>query len=394
MDENFTSLINSKTSGLLLNTVNPLLIEYLKNVDHFDDDYQLKNTIKYFILMTLYILIFLTSIIGNLLVVKVIISGHTTCSLTNTLIANLAISDLLMTAVNIPTNIIRFVLDNWPFGQFMCVLVPLVQSTSVHCSSITMMFIAIERYRILVCNLHPTHRTYICGQTVSMSVILAIIWFASVIISIPHGFYNRLVSDHLLTRCRVVYPEPALVYRQRWTVLSFLSQYLIPILFTSLCYVRISLFLWRRKTIGVISEIHKTQMVRIKRRRIKMLVLVVTAFAICWFPLNVYHLLTDFDIIDYSLTIFFIVHCFAMSSVCYNPFIYCWLNKRFKEKVKKLLFCVSTHTRVSGDGQQNVVSLPMNTYFDVVDCVVAADEELQSDVGAVNESEFNNCRDN
>ncbi|CAG2169542.1 unnamed protein product [Oppiella nova] len=354
---------------------NPLLIEYLKTSDNFESDYQMNATIKYSVLMFSYSVIFLVSLIGNSLVCKVILCGQTSRTLTNTLIANLAISDLLMTIINIPFNIARFILDNWPFGQVLCVLVPFTQSTSVHCSSISMMFIAIERYRILVCNLHPTHHTYIFGHTISMAFILLGIWLMSALISIPHGIYNQVVEydniGHHLIRCRVVYPEPRDLFRQRLTLLSFMTQYLIPIVLTCGCYLRIGLFLWQRKIIGVISEIQRTTIIRIKRRRIKMLVLVVVVFAICWLPLNIYHLLTDFDAIDYSLTVFFITHCFAMSSVCYNPFIYCWLNKKFKQRVKNLMYCVSTRSQQS-------VSIPLNTFFDVVD---VGPEIIESSVG-------------
>lgn len=38
----------------------------------------------------------------------------------------------------------------------------------------------------------------------------------------------------------------------------------------------------------------------------------------------------------FSLRIFLIVHWFAMSSVCYNPFIYCWLNANFRREASKL----------------------------------------------------------
>lgn len=38
--------------------------------------------------------------------------------------------------------------------------------------------------------------------------------------------------------------------------------------------------------------------------------------------------------------LFFLVHWFAMSSVCYNPFIYCWLNEIFRQKIAIMLKCL------------------------------------------------------
>lgn len=39
------------------------------------------------------------------------------------------------------------------------------------------------------------------------------------------------------------------------------------------------------------------------------------------------------------LVIFFVVHWIAMSSVCYNPFIYCWHSEAFRHKTNTLLKC-------------------------------------------------------
>jgi hypothetical protein len=67
-----------------------------------------------------------------------------------------------------------------------------------------------------------------------------------------------------------------------------------------------------------------------------MLIVVCAVFAICWLPLNISHIMTDFGLGNYSSTTFLICHWIAMSSVCYNPFIYFWLNKHYKKRAKYL----------------------------------------------------------
>ena len=42
---------------------------------------------------------------------------------------------------------VRLMLDDWPFGGFMCSIVPFTQSVSVFVSSYTMTAIAIDRYQ-------------------------------------------------------------------------------------------------------------------------------------------------------------------------------------------------------------------------------------------------------
>lgn len=74
-----------------------------------------------------------------------------------------------------------------------------------------------------------------------------------------------------------------------------------------------------------------------KKKSIKMLVLVVVVFAVCWFPLNCYVVLISSLGIKTKNALYFVLHWFAMSSTCYNPFIYCWLNDSFRLELKSLL---------------------------------------------------------
>jgi hypothetical protein len=105
-------------------------------------------------------------------------------------------------------------------------------------------------------------------------------------------------------------------------------------------YLTIGIFLWKKGIVGLITRDKRMDILRRKRQRVKMLIMVVMVFSICWFPLNLYHMLTDFGLINYQSTLFFLCHWFAMSSVCYNPFIYCWLNEKFKRQVKSIFGCV------------------------------------------------------
>ena len=67
---------------------------------------------------------------------------------------------------------------------------------------------------------------------------------------------------------------------------------------------------------------------------IKMLIVVVACYTVCWLPFNVFYVLglakpeiyqeTSFP---YFFTIF---HIMAVSHTCYNPFIYCWMNIRIR----------------------------------------------------------------
>lgn len=70
-----------------------------------------------------YALVMAVSLFGNLLVCYVVIRHRRLRSVTYTFLVNVALSDLLMTCLNIPFSVARVLLHHWPFGEFLCSLV-------------------------------------------------------------------------------------------------------------------------------------------------------------------------------------------------------------------------------------------------------------------------------
>lgn len=75
----------------------------------------------------------------------------------------------------------------------------------------------------------------------------------------------------------------------------------------------------------------------------------VVIFLISWLPLNLINLINDFyhqiGNWEYYLLSFFLVHALAMSSTCYNPFLYAWLNENFRKEFKQVLPCCDSSSR-------------------------------------------------
>lgn len=70
-----------------------------------------------------FLLVMICSAAGNLLVcITVLRRARHRISRINLLIANLSFSDLFIALFNIPMNISRILLDNWPFGEQLCKL--------------------------------------------------------------------------------------------------------------------------------------------------------------------------------------------------------------------------------------------------------------------------------
>ena len=157
--------------------------------------------------------------------------------------------------------------------------------------------------------------------------------------------YTSLFSREATVRslCLPDFPEPAELVWKYLDLSTFLLLYLLPLLVITATYTRLAKKLWLRNAIGDVTTQQYITHRRNKKKSIKMLVLVVVVFAVCWFPLNCYVVLISSLAIKTKNSLYFALLCFAMSSTCYNPFIYCWLNESFRAELRALL-CMCQHT--------------------------------------------------
>lgn len=204
---------------------------HLADESSFSAEMILRNSIITFS----YTLIVLVSLCGNFLVCKTIWS-KTPHNSTNVLIANLAFSDILMTIFNIPFTVVDIILNDWVFGQLFCVMVPFIQASCVYVSAFTMVVIAVNRYRSIY------HIKYRCRARTGepfcykLLVVIGLIWTAAAIHTLPHTLYQEVQlietdepSSEMVRRCLSV-PPKVVDNIQLWiTILTFLTQYLIPL---------------------------------------------------------------------------------------------------------------------------------------------------------------------
>jgi hypothetical protein len=189
--------------------------------------------IRNIIIACSYSLIVIVSLCGNILVCKTIWTKSRHNS-TNLLIANLALSDILMTIFNIPFTVVDILLSDWIFGQIFCIVVPFIQANCVYVSSFTMLIIAINRWRSIYEAPYRPRIRATGGIFTKLSIVIALIWIIAAIHSIPHTIFNQVITletvhKGIIRRCRTIAPEimPKL---QLWTtIITFMTQYLIPL---------------------------------------------------------------------------------------------------------------------------------------------------------------------
>ena len=132
--------------------------------------------------VTFAILVCLASVLGNVLVVYVIHKYSEMQTITNVLIHNLALTDIIMATLNMPFWITSLFTGKWSFSQEWCEISASIHHTMVLASLLTMGLIALNRYmkvvkRSLYIKFFPSKRAawLSCG----------LVWLVAVLFSTP-----------------------------------------------------------------------------------------------------------------------------------------------------------------------------------------------------------------
>ncbi|XP_056427506.1 prolactin-releasing peptide receptor-like [Hyla sarda] len=283
-----------------------------------------------------YTLVVLIGIFGNYLLLYVIWRTKKMHNVTNFFIGNLAFSDMLMCATCVPfTLAYAFNSKGWVFGKFMCSFVFLIQPVTVYVSVFTLTAIAVDRYYATV---HPLKRRI---SVTTCVYVLGGIWllsFALVGPAIAHTYYKEFQQQGFAI-CEELWIDKETA-RLAYGYSTLIITYILPLSAVSLSYICITVKLKNRVVPGHPTQ-SQAEFERLRKRKIfRLIVLVVSAFGICWLPIHVFNIIRDIDIDlinkHYFLFIQLFCHWFAMSSSCCNPFLYAWLHDRFRSELKKM----------------------------------------------------------
>ncbi|XP_055706556.1 prolactin-releasing peptide receptor-like [Phlebotomus papatasi] len=304
----------------------------------------------------LYLVIFVLGIFGNVLVCFVVFRNKAMQTVTNLFITNLALSDILLCILAVPFTPLYTFLRGWVFGTMLCHLVPYAQGCSVYISTLTLTSIAIDRFFVIIYPFHPRMRLATC------ICIIVSIWGFSLLVTLPYGLYMKVLPmNHTgvwQNYCEEDWPSEQ--YRKIFGSFNSTLQFVIPFLIISICYTCVSIKLNDRARTKPGSKTSRREAADRdrKKRTNRMLIAMVAVFGISWLPLNVVNIFNDFttktEEWPFYNVFFFISHCVAMSSTCYNPFLYAWLNENFRKEFKLVLPCFHPTTRRNG-------LLPMGT---------------------------------
>lgn len=155
-------------------------------------------------------IVFLTSLVANCLVIVVFILRPTLLSLSNKIVLNLILCNILTTILIMPGIIITMATGSWLLGDVWCQVSGFLLNVLFGASNLTLLTVSVDRYFAIVSPLHYKLRVTPSRCTAALMAV----WMLSVCVSVPPllGWSHISFQDHMML-CTVQWSGPKVVDR-------------------------------------------------------------------------------------------------------------------------------------------------------------------------------------
>ncbi|XP_010887026.1 mu-type opioid receptor isoform X2 [Esox lucius] len=284
------------------------------------------------IITTLYSIVCVLGLVGNVLVMYVIIRYTKMKTATNIYIFNLALADALATST-LPFQSVNFLMGTWPFGDVLCKIVISIDYYNMFTSIFTLTTMSVDRY-IAVC--HPV-KALDFRTPRNAKIVNVCNWILSSAIGLPVMFTAMTTeTDNEIIDCTLIFPHPSWYWENLLKICVFIFAFIIPVLIITVCY---GLMILRLKSVRMLSGSKEKD--RNLRRITRMVLVVVAVFIICWTPIHIYVIIKALINIPNSLLQSVTWHfCITLgyTNSCLNPVLYAFLDENFKRCFRE--FCI------------------------------------------------------
>ncbi|XP_061412438.1 free fatty acid receptor 4-like [Lethenteron reissneri] len=299
---------------------------------------------------TILVLIFITSLVGNVTVLLIVFTTSYMRSTTCLLVTNLAVLDIVFT-LNIPAIVITRWTGSWILGKGLCKITLFNMSLCGFCSVLTMALISFDRARHIL----PPHVRAIRTRG-QLFVSICVAWVLSCVGALPLSIYFQVktftFSGEEVHICTILWPTRGTSWS--WLVVIFLSMLVVPSTVLTLNYKRIYKVA-RDSRIRVRQNAEPARLnggIRIsfkEFRLIKMLIILVISLYIMWVPIYIMLWLIEADrelVNVYNWKPFLSSRAFlwvctvTLTNSAINPVLYGVLNTQFRRGFKRYFCCL------------------------------------------------------
>ncbi|XP_075619104.1 P2Y purinoceptor 4 [Balearica regulorum gibbericeps] len=294
----------------------------------FDEEF------KFILLPVSYGLVFLVGLPLNSWALWMFICRMRPWNATTTYMFNLAVSDTLY-VLSLPTLVYYYAdRNNWPFGKCLCKIVRFLFYANLYSSILFLTCISIHRY-MGIC--HPI-RSLKWVKTKHARIICVAAWLVVTICLIPNLIFVTTSSKGNSTLCHDTTKPEEFDHYVHYSSSVMALLFGIPFLVIVLCYCLMA------KRLGKSSfSSPGPRMPSYKKRSIKMIIIVLTVFAICFVPFHItrtiYYTSRYFQADCRTLNIinftYKITRPLASINSCLDPILYFMAGDKYRGRLRR-----------------------------------------------------------
>uniref|UniRef100_A0A3Q2R125 Type II GnRH receptor n=1 Tax=Fundulus heteroclitus TaxID=8078 RepID=A0A3Q2R125_FUNHE len=285
------------------------------------------------------------SAVCNLVVLWAAGKGGKRKSHVRILIMNLTVADLLVTFIVMPVDAVWNITVQWQAGDAACRLLMFLKLVAMYSCAFVTVVISLDRQSAI---LNPLG---ISEAKRKSKIMLTVAWTMSLVLSLPQMFIFRNVTITVpenFTQCTT---HGSFVHRWQETLynmFTFTCLFLLPLIIMIFCYTRILVEISSRMMVfsslpALSRDIHlrrsHSNIPKARMRTLKMSIVIVTSFIICWTP---YYLLGLWywlfpekmeETVSHSLT--HMLFIFGLFNACLDPITYGLFTIHFRQGLRR-----------------------------------------------------------
>ncbi|CAH3112518.1 unnamed protein product [Porites lobata] len=314
------------------------------------------------IVTVLYAFTMLAAIVGNSFLIYIVWKKPEVRSLTSSMFVNMAIADLLVALFMMPLSIVSAHTESkWKVpelpGDIICRSYILISDATLIASILCLVFMAIDRYCLIVCPL-SVHSVWFRKA----KFVTPLIWVMSIALMAIMPVIYKFDNEY----CEI---DPD-VLGQNATfrgvyLYIFLITYIVPLAIICPLYAKAARMLWFNQAPGnqLIEEQQRRQLVT-RRKVVRMLVIIVVVFAICWLPAQAIHLFWVATAFRENLPaiVMYLGFWVAHANSAINPWLYIALSTKIRLAFNRMITFRKSHPALRRSTRETSHSTKASTF--------------------------------
>lgn len=145
-----------------------------------------------YVILIISVIIFSIGILGNITIMCIVCHNYYMRSISNSLLANLALWDFIIIFFCLPLVVFHELTKDWLLGEFSCKIIPYIEVASLGVTTFTLCALCIDRFRAAT-NVQMYYE--MIENCTSTAAKLAVIWIGALLLALPELLIRQLVRE-------------------------------------------------------------------------------------------------------------------------------------------------------------------------------------------------------